>query len=256
MPMFFLISFLAFWAFFLGSAFGSFLNVVVWRMPRGMSLSFPLSHCPKCGKPIRPRHNIPILGWLMLRGKCFDCRQPISRRYPTVEFLCGCAFLLIFWSVSPAVVAFFDAETAEKLPTHTVLAVSVFSVMAAVSFLTFFAAGLIRLDGKRVPIKIFIPFWVLCTAAMGFGELGFRYGIFPYEMAPFLWIIASLSVVYLLSLDVRPELSLWNKRYFFAAAVYFFFVFLCFFLFSCVWIHILLAVMVKVHQLSQGVALG
>ncbi len=68
-----------------GLAIGSFLNVVVWRLPRGESLSSPPSACPKCGHAIRARDNVPVLGWLLLRGKCRDCGEPISPRYPIVE---------------------------------------------------------------------------------------------------------------------------------------------------------------------------
>jgi leader peptidase (prepilin peptidase)/N-methyltransferase len=64
---------------------GSFLNVVAWRLPRGESLIAPGSRCPGCGHPVRPRDNVPVLSWLVLRGRCRDCRQPISARYPLVE---------------------------------------------------------------------------------------------------------------------------------------------------------------------------
>ena len=229
--MFFLISFLAFWAFFLGSAFGSFLNVVVWRLPKGMSLSFPLSHCPKCGKPIRRRHNIPVLGWLILRGKCFDCRKPISRRYPTVEFLCGCAFLLIFWSVSPAVEAFFDSESVVE--ADTILAASVFSIMAAVSFLTIFAAVLIRRDGNRVPGKIFIPFWISSVAVWILLEF------FPPQFFELL-IVATLPAVAAVILlhDFGKNLPV--------TTAFLRFTFLVIFVVSCVWMHFLLAEMTAI----------
>ncbi len=70
-----------------GAAIGSFLNVVAYRLPRRESLSFPPSHCPRCATPIRARDNIPVLGWLALRGRCRHCREPIAIRYPLVEAL-------------------------------------------------------------------------------------------------------------------------------------------------------------------------
>lgn len=73
----------------LGLLFGSFSNVVIHRLPRGESLAFPASHCPACGKPIRPYDNLPLLGWLWLRGRARCCREPISPRYPAVELLGG-----------------------------------------------------------------------------------------------------------------------------------------------------------------------
>jgi leader peptidase (prepilin peptidase)/N-methyltransferase len=71
----------------LGAAIGSFLNVVAYRLPRRESLIHPPSRCPGCGAAIRPQDNIPVLGWLMLRGRCRDCGIRISARYPVVEAL-------------------------------------------------------------------------------------------------------------------------------------------------------------------------
>jgi leader peptidase (prepilin peptidase)/N-methyltransferase len=68
-----------------GALIGSFLNVVICRLPAGESIVSPGSHCPRCGAPIRPWDNVPVLGWLLLRGRCRDCREPISARYPLVE---------------------------------------------------------------------------------------------------------------------------------------------------------------------------
>jgi leader peptidase (prepilin peptidase)/N-methyltransferase len=68
-----------------GAVIGSFLNVVVYRLPRGESLSTPASHCPSCDTPIKPYDNVPVLGWLWLRGRCRSCGEPISARYPLVE---------------------------------------------------------------------------------------------------------------------------------------------------------------------------
>jgi leader peptidase (prepilin peptidase) / N-methyltransferase len=68
-----------------GAVIGSFLNVVIHRLPAGESVVFPGSRCPRCGAPIRPWDNVPVLGWLALRARCRDCREPISPRYPLVE---------------------------------------------------------------------------------------------------------------------------------------------------------------------------
>jgi leader peptidase (prepilin peptidase)/N-methyltransferase len=83
------------WIFAVGASVGSFINVVVYRLPAGLSLSSPGSRCPRCLHPIRLQHNLPILGWLMLRGRCADCQLPISARYPLVELLVGSLFLLV-----------------------------------------------------------------------------------------------------------------------------------------------------------------
>jgi len=71
----------------LGAVFGSFLNVVAYRLPRHESLITPASRCPSCGTPVKPYDNIPILSWLLLRGRCRGCSEPISPRYPLVEAL-------------------------------------------------------------------------------------------------------------------------------------------------------------------------
>ncbi len=86
-----------FFAFALGCIVGSFLNVVVWRLPRGASLCHPPSHCPNCGHFIRPWENIPIFSWLLLRGRCSSCHQAISWRYPAGESAVGLLFAGIFW---------------------------------------------------------------------------------------------------------------------------------------------------------------
>jgi leader peptidase (prepilin peptidase) / N-methyltransferase len=70
-----------------GAIVGSFLNVVAYRLPRHESLVRPASHCPNCGAPVKPYDNVPILSWLLLRGRCRSCREPISPRYPLVEAL-------------------------------------------------------------------------------------------------------------------------------------------------------------------------
>lgn len=82
-------------AFPLGACVGSFLNVVAYRLPLGMSLSRPASHCPYCREPIRWRDNLPILGWIFLLGRARCCRQPVSPRYPLVELLTGVLWSLI-----------------------------------------------------------------------------------------------------------------------------------------------------------------
>ena len=81
----------------LGLAIGSFLNVVIWRVPRGESLFHPPSACPQCAHPIRKRDNIPVVSWVLLRGKCRDCRAPISVRYPLIEALTAVLFIALLW---------------------------------------------------------------------------------------------------------------------------------------------------------------
>ncbi|NJN20095.1 MAG: prepilin peptidase [Leptolyngbya sp. RL_3_1] len=83
--------------FCLGASVGSFLNVVVYRLPAGLSLLNPPSRCPQCHHRLSPHDNVPVLGWLWLKGKCRYCRTAISPRYPLVEALTGGLFLGAFW---------------------------------------------------------------------------------------------------------------------------------------------------------------
>jgi leader peptidase (prepilin peptidase)/N-methyltransferase len=87
---------LAAFGFGLGASVGSFLNVCIWRLPRGESLIRPASRCPRCGSSIVARDNVPILSWLALSGRCRQCAGPISARYPLVEGVVGLLFAVLF----------------------------------------------------------------------------------------------------------------------------------------------------------------
>lgn len=84
--------------FFIGAIFGSFLNVCIYRLPRKESVVTPGSHCPRCGSPIPLWYNIPLVSYLLLRGRCRNCAQPIPIRYPLVEALTGALFVLVWHS--------------------------------------------------------------------------------------------------------------------------------------------------------------
>ena len=145
------------WFLFLGGAVGSFLNVVVYRLPAGMSISWPGSHCPRCNHAIRAYDNIPVLAWLWLRGRCRDCREPISFRYPLVEAVTAGLFLLLL------VVEVFHGG--QNLPVRMPRRAAPVSARASAGHLslhlgllcTLMAAGLIRWDGKRPPRWLFVP---------------------------------------------------------------------------------------------------
>ncbi|HEU0132830.1 MAG TPA: prepilin peptidase [Mycobacteriales bacterium] len=119
----------------LGLLVGSFLNVVIWRVPRGESVVSPPSHCPGCDNPISPRDNVPVLSWLLLRGRCRHCGEPISARYPAVELLTAGVFA--------AMGARFGLSWA--LPA--------FLYLGAVSV----ALALIDLDHHRLPNALTLP---------------------------------------------------------------------------------------------------
>jgi len=133
-----------------GLCIGSFLNVVVWRVPRGESIVSPPSACPGCGHAIRPRDNLPVVSWLLLRGRCRDCREPISVRYPLVEASTGLLFGLIAWQVGPS----------WELPALLYL--------AAIGV----ALALIDLDTHRLPDSIVLPSYVVAVVLLGLASGG------------------------------------------------------------------------------------
>ena len=133
----------------LGLAVGSFLNVVIYRVPRGESVVRPGSHCPWCGKPVRGRHNVPVLSWLILRGRCADCRAPIGVRYPLVEL--GTAVL-------------FGAVTARLAGLGRLEAMPAYLWFAAVGL----ALAMIDLDCRRLPNSLVLPSYpVLAVLLLG-----------------------------------------------------------------------------------------
>ena len=134
--------YLTFVSFLLGAIIGSFLNVVIYRLPLKESLLLPASHCPNCGNPVRPYDNIPIVSWLVLRGKCRDCKSGISVRYPLVEALTGVLFLGCF--------LYFDFSWSLPVAWFFV------AVLVAVAFIDF--------DHKIIPAKIVLPAAVICLA--------------------------------------------------------------------------------------------
>ncbi|MCE5301454.1 MAG: prepilin peptidase [Spirochaetia bacterium] len=80
----------------MGTIIGSFLNVVIYRLPRGISVAYPPSFCPHCKKPVKWYDNVPVLGYFFIKGRCRSCGIKISPRYPAVEFLLGLLFVLFF----------------------------------------------------------------------------------------------------------------------------------------------------------------
>jgi leader peptidase (prepilin peptidase)/N-methyltransferase len=119
----------------MGAVIGSFLNVVAHRVPLGESLVSPGSHCPDCGAPVRPYDNIPVVSWLLLRGRCRSCGMRISARYPLVELATAIAFAAV------VAVRGFDNDLILELPL-----VAALIALAAIDF-----------DHKLLPNKIVYP---------------------------------------------------------------------------------------------------
>ncbi|NLE36646.1 MAG: prepilin peptidase [Pirellulaceae bacterium] len=153
----------ALWLAALGGCVGSFLNVVVYRLPAGKSLVHPGSHCPKCGYAIRWHDNVPVFGWLALGGKCRDCKSPIAFRYPGVEALTAAIFFGLAWielfsdganlplraMVEPS-----KAVVQSPLTLGQTVGVYAFHIMLLCTLLP---AALIEYDKNRVPARLFLP---------------------------------------------------------------------------------------------------
>lgn len=169
--------------FTLGAIIGSFLNVVIHRVPLEESVVFPNSACPNCKNPIKSYDNLPIVSWLLLGGKCRNCKNPISPRYPAVEFLTGLLFLLVFWQIGfnpflpialifvSAMVAliFIDAEHM-ILPNVITYPLLGFALLVRLIFPFFFGAAYFS-DIQFYPLNSLeeYPIWLvsLCGAFLG-----------------------------------------------------------------------------------------
>jgi leader peptidase (prepilin peptidase) / N-methyltransferase len=128
----------------LGLAIGSFLNVVIYRVPRGESLLFPGSHCPVCKTALRAQHNIPVVSWFALRGRCAVCRSRISVRYPLVELSMAALFV--------AITLHFGLSL--RLPAYLYL--------AAIGL----TLAMIDKDVRKLPDSILLPSYVVCVGLL------------------------------------------------------------------------------------------
>ncbi len=153
---------LAFWLFAMGGAIGSFVNVVVYRLPAGLSLIRPGSHCPTCKHPIRWHDNLPIAGWLVLRGRCRDCRSPIPTRYPLVEAISAVTFLAL--GVLEFLLRGANLPLRPEIQRGEVFgppldAAQLAGILAyhLLFFSTLMAALLIEYDGQRIPGRLWLP---------------------------------------------------------------------------------------------------
>jgi leader peptidase (prepilin peptidase)/N-methyltransferase len=143
-----------------GLVFGSFANVVVYRLPLKRSIVRPGSHCPSCGEPLRPRDNIPVISWLLLRGRCYNCREAISIRYPAIEALTGLLFALAAWRIRPA--------------TDLIAYLPLLWVLVVLSF--------IDLEHKLLPNRIVVPAMASGIVLLGIAA-SFGPGVHPWLRA-------------------------------------------------------------------------
>jgi len=162
---------IAVWWGAIGTVIGSFLNVVVYRLPAGMSIVRPGSHCPRCKTPICWYDNIPVLGWLVLAGRCRHCREAISPRYPLVEAFVGLVFLAVaaadFLGVAGGGAAGVGSRVVAGLRVPGVWGLCLYHVTLLCGIL---AGALIESDGFRVPMNL--ASFAIAVSLAGFAVLG------------------------------------------------------------------------------------
>jgi leader peptidase (prepilin peptidase)/N-methyltransferase len=151
-----------------GLLIGSFLNVVIWRVPRGESIISPPSACPSCGERIRPRDNVPVVSWLLLRGRCRQCQAPISARYPLVELLTGVVFAVLAARLGPVA----------ELPA--------FLYLGAIGV----ALALIDLDVKRLPNAIVLPSYAVAGVLLG------APAVFGHDLGSYLRAVLGMAALF------------------------------------------------------------
>jgi leader peptidase (prepilin peptidase) / N-methyltransferase len=162
--------------FLLGLLFGSFLNVCISRIPKGESIIHPRSRCPKCGATIRWYDNLPVLSWLVLRGRCRDCHASIPWRYPAVEIATGLWFLYVaraMWSATHLDTTI--SATATPLLTGSQITIYALATLG-IPILGFLLIGLIVIDWQTFTLPdaftltgIAIGLFLVCTQAIFLG---------------------------------------------------------------------------------------
>ena len=175
-----------------GALIGSFLNVVIARVPAGRSVVHPASACGSCGGEIRWYDNVPILSWLVLRARCRDCGAPISARYPLVELGTALFFALVAFVFVPPVLAAASAVDA----LAAALALVAYLYLAAISV----ALAAIDLDVSRLPNKIVMPAYLVGGVLLGVsallsGDYG-RLGLAAIGMTAMFGIYLLLALAY------------------------------------------------------------
>jgi leader peptidase (prepilin peptidase)/N-methyltransferase len=140
------------WLFAAGACIGSFMNVVIYRLPAGLSLLHPPSRCPSCERPIRATDNVPIFGWLWLGGRCRNCRAPISPRYPAVELVVALLFVGLAW-VEPI------SRGSNQPSPPSIPAAELWGIYAYHLFLlcSLICAAFTEFDGQRLTTRLVLP---------------------------------------------------------------------------------------------------
>ncbi len=198
---------IAFWAFGVGASIGSFLNVVAWRLPRGKSIN-GRSHCPYCDNAIPARDNLPVIGWILLRGRCRFCHLPIASRYPIVEAIVGLSLMLLGLTVLYRGRAFLPYAIPSWgnnwpwriaiLDTAEYVALAYLYSLGAILW----AMALIRFDKHRVPRSLpMLGTWIICITLLAIPAL---------QPLPWQVFVPETTVDQELMLKLNPKRQYWE----------------------------------------------
>ena len=127
-----------FFIFLFGISIGSFLNVVILRVPKNQSIIFPSSHCYNCKKKLKWWHNIPLLSWVILKGKCYFCSNRISVQYPIVEFITGLIFIILFYKLGLTIQFFISFIIFSMFLALTLIDIKYMAVPDSINLLALF----------------------------------------------------------------------------------------------------------------------
>lgn len=207
-----------------GLAIGSFLNVVIYRVPRKESVVLPRSRCPNCGHPIRERDNVPVVSWIVLKGRCRDCQTPISPRYSLIELTCGALFAgiaaregfnwdlpaLLVFAASLLALSFIDVE---HLVLPKVIVYPTLLVVAALLMLDAIITGewhglLTAVICAAAWYVVFLAMNMASPRILGFGDvrlalvlglglgwLGWRYAVLGFFAANLIGAVVGLTLI-------------------------------------------------------------
>ncbi len=201
----------------LGLAIGSFLNVLILRVPKGESISFPASHCPKCKKKLKFYHNIPIFSWLFLGGKCAYCKEKISLQYPLVEFLVAIIFVLsyiksadmlqgaILGLLFALLLALSIIDLRYKAVPDTISMPALFISFFARDFLSSFQDALLFAGGFTL-LRMIVS-WIIKKEAMGEADI-----IIAAIIGAVLGVNLGLSAIYISALIALPVFLIIGKK--------------------------------------------
>lgn len=194
----------------LGLLIGSFLNVVAWRVPRKESVVQPGSHCPKCNTAVRPVDNIPVLSWVLLRGRCRTCSAPIGVRYPLVELTTGVAFAVVGWRVgatamlppmlmwTACLVVLCVIDIDHQLLPNRVLYPSAMLVVPLVVLAAAIDEAWSSLGrgaaGAAIALAVFHALWFVAPKSLGYGDVRFS-GLLGFVAGYYGWNTVLVALV-------------------------------------------------------------